>query len=193
MFYWFCHFIVGWFLKIFYRFRVEGLENFPQDGPVLVASNHRSNIDPVAIGCALKREIHFMAKEELFKIPFLRFIIIQWKAFPVKRGVADRQAIKTALDIMKSGKVLGLFPEGTRSKNGELGPAQPGIGLLAVKGDCLVVPIALLGTHKLSGPITVRIGKPLSLSKQGEERLDKAKAEKVSEKIMEEIDNLLKK
>lgn len=188
MFYWFCHFIVGWFLKIFYGLRVEGLENFPGEGPVLMASNHRSNMDPVAIGCALNREIHFMAKEELFEISVLKWIIIQWKAFPVKRGGADRHAIKLALDILANNGVVGLFPEGTRSKTGELGPAHPGIGLLAAKGNCPVVPIALLGTDRLFGPIKVKIGKPLQFFTEEE----KLKAEEISKRIMNEIAKLLK-
>lgn len=169
--------------------QVEGGENFPKEGPVLVASNHRSNMDPVAIGCSLQREIHFMAKEELFKIPVLSFIVTQWKAFPVKRGIADRQAIRNALDLIKRGAVIGLFPEGTRSKNGLLGPAYPGVGLLALKANCPVIPIALKGTEKMFGPIIVQIGKPIYFS--GEEKVDKLKAEETSKKIMEEIAKLL--
>lgn len=180
--------MVGNFLRIFYRLRVEGIENFPKEGAVLVASNHRSNMDPVALGCALKRPIHFMAKEELFKVPVLKWIIIQWKAFPVKRGGGDRQAIKTALNILQEKGVVGLFPEGTRSKNGKLGFAQPGAGLLAIKSNSLIVPVALLGTEKTLGPITVKIGKPLYLSKPEEGKL---KAEIVSNQIMGEIAKLL--
>lgn len=188
MFYWFCHLVVGAFLKVFYGLRVEGIENFPREGPVLLACNHRSNMDPVAVGCALQRPIHFMAKEELFKIYVLKWIITQWKAFPVKRGGGDRKAIKTALDILKENGIVGLFPEGTRSKTGELGPAHPGVGLLAVKGNCPVVPVALLGTQKPLGPITVKIGKALKFSKSEGEKL---RAEAVSGKIMEEIAKLL--
>jgi len=186
--YWFSHFLLSRFLRIFYGFKVIGLENFPIDGPVLVASNHRSNMDPVAVGCALRREIHYLAKEELFKIPILNWIIRQWKAFPIKRGGADRQAIKTALGILQQGKVVGVFPEGTRSKTGELGQPQSGVGLLAIKGNCLVVPLVLLGTQKLFGPITVKIGQPLDFSRKEGERV---KAEEVSRQIMEGIAKLL--
>lgn len=190
MFYWFCHWTVGNFLKIFYGLRVEGIDNFPKEGPVLLACNHRSNMDPVAVGCALQRPIHFMAKEELFNIPVLKWIIIQWKAFPVKRGGGDRKAIKIALDILQENGIVGLFPEGTRSKTGELGTAHPGIGLLAIKGNCPVVPVALLGTQKPWGPITIKIGKTLNFSKS-QSQGEKLRAEIVSEKIMEEIAKLL--
>lgn len=188
MFYWIAHFFVTWYLKIFYRFKVEGLENLPPLGPVLAASNHRSYMDPVAVGCALNRSVHYMAKEELFKVPILNLIIVGLKAFPVKRGTGDRQAFKTALNLLKKGEILGLFPEGTRSKTGKLGSPHPGVGLLALKGNCPVVPIALLGTDKKFGPITVRIGKPIIFQ---EEKIDKEATEKVSKAIMNEIEHLL--
>jgi len=188
LFYQIAHFVVSLFLIIFCRFQVEGKENFPQKGGVLVASNHRSNMDPVAVGCALSRGIHYMAKEELFQIPLLSWLVIQLKAFPIKRGGADRQAIRKALTLLQEGEVVGIFPEGTRSKNGELGTPQSGIGLLALKANCPIIPLALMGTEKPFGPIKIRIGQPILLTINKEE---KKQAEEVSKEIMQEIAKLL--
>ena len=105
---------------IFLRLKVEGTENIPKDGPLVIASNHLSLLDPPVLGTAATRKVHFMAKEELF-VPVLGTIYKILGAFPVRRGGADRAAIKHGIDILESGQVLAIFPEGTRSKTGELG------------------------------------------------------------------------
>ena len=117
---------------IFLRLKVEGTENIPKDGPLVIASNHLSLLDPPVLGTAATRKVHFMAKEELF-VPVLGTIYKILGAFPVRRGGADRAAIKHGIDILESGQVLAIFPEGTRSKTGELGKAQPGALMMASK------------------------------------------------------------
>ena len=151
--------------QIFLRLRIEGEENIPKDGPLVIACNHLSLLDPPVLGTAATRKVHFMAKEELF-MPVLGDIYRLLGAFPVRRGGADRAAIKHGIDILESNKVLAIFPEGTRSKTGELGKAQPGALMMASKTKATIVPACIIGTdYKRHGRIwpkvTVRFGKPM--------------------------------
>lgn len=180
--------------KVLFRWEVSGAENIPKSGGTIIASNHISLWDPPVIGTAMQRQIHFMAKEELFKIPVFNSVIRKLNAFPVKRGAVDRNALKTALNILKEGKVLGIFPEGTRSKDGKLGHAQPGATLLALKAGVPVVPTAVVGTNKffsgkaLLPKFKVKFGTPLI---PDENRSDKEYAARFSDKLMTEIAKLL--
>jgi 1-acyl-sn-glycerol-3-phosphate acyltransferase len=150
--------LMGW--------KIQGLENMPLDGPVILAINHVSFWDPVVAACSLPRQVSFMAKEELFKLPFVKWLLTALGAFPVKRGQGDMNAIRQSLAILKNGRVLGLFPEGTRSKTGEIQKGMPGMVLLMEKGKATVIPIRVSGTkHLLTkgwGNIRVVIGKPLT-------------------------------
>ena len=151
--------------QIFLRLRIEGAENIPKDGPLVIACNHLSLLDPPVLGTAATRKVHFMAKEELF-VPVLGDIYRLLGAFPVRRGGADRAAIKHGIDILESNQVLAIFPEGTRSKTGELGKAPPGALLMASTVKATVVPACIIGTdYKRHGRIwpkvTVRFGKPM--------------------------------
>ncbi len=147
------------------RLRVEGTENIPKEGPLVIACNHLSLLDPPVLGTAASRKVHFMAKEELF-VPVLGTIYKILGAFPVRRGGADRAAIKHGIEILESGQVLAIFPEGTRSKTGKLGKAQPGALMMASKAKATIVPACIIGTdYKRHGRIwpkvTVRFGKPI--------------------------------
>ena len=151
--------------KIGLRLNVEGTENIPQEGPLVIASNHLSLLDPPVIGVAATRKVHFMAKQELF-VPILGDIYKALGAFPVRRGGADRAAIKHGIDILKDNKVLAIFPEGTRSKTGKLSKAEPGALMMASKAMATIVPCCVIGTdYKRQGRIwpkvTVRFGKPI--------------------------------
>ena len=130
MFYSVLKIILRILFKIFLRLEVKGAENIPATGPLVIASNHLSLLDPPVIGVASTRKVHFMAKQELF-VPVLGDIYKLLGAFPVKRGGADRTAIKHGIDLMLDGGVLAIFPEGTRSKTGALGKAEPGALMMA--------------------------------------------------------------
>ena len=129
-------FVVTCTLKPFYRIEISGKEYFPKDGSVLLCSNHISNFDPPVVGMASPRDVHFMAKAELFKSPLLNKFMRSIKAFPVKRGMSDRDALRTGLKYLKENKVVGLFPEGTRSKTGKLGKGLAGAGFFALRSRC---------------------------------------------------------
>ncbi|HKX17762.1 MAG TPA: lysophospholipid acyltransferase family protein [bacterium] len=157
-------------LRLFFGFRVDGREHEPAGGPVIVVSNHLSDLDPLVVGAALRRQVTFMAKHELFRVPGVRWWITACGAFPVRRGTADRQALRTALGILQHGGVLVMFPEGTRGLDRTLREPEPGAAMLARRTGAALLPVAVLGTdlvlprdaHRLRlAPITVRIGPPL--------------------------------
>nr|WP_239454505.1 lysophospholipid acyltransferase family protein [Bacillus suaedaesalsae] len=173
-----------------HRLEVIGAENIPTTGGVLLCSNHIDNLDPPIVGISSPRTIHFMAKEELFRLPILKSILPSINAFPVKRGMSDKQALRTGLQVLKDGNVLGLFPEGTRSKTGELGQGLSGAGFFALRTDATVVPCAIIGPYKMFKPLKVVFGKPLDFH---ELRERKATADEATESIMNSIQELLEK
>ena len=120
--------------RIFGRWKVLGRENVPTTGGALLCANHVSYIDPPALGGGCPRPVRFMAKSELFKLPVLGFLIRRVGAFPVKRGTADRTALRKAVELLESGEIVGMFPEGTRSLDGKLQEPELGVGMIASWG-----------------------------------------------------------
>ncbi|GBF11683.1 lysophospholipid acyltransferase family protein [Tepidibacillus infernus] len=176
--YTFARVLIKGYLKTFYKLKVYGVKNIPKEGPLILISNHISNFDPVVIACSVNRKVHFMAKKELFDIPILGSFLKKVGQFPINRGGSDRKAIKTALDLLKEQEVLGIFPEGTRSKDKELKPGLPGAALFALKSDVKVIPIGIDSSYKWFQPIIVNIGNPI--------QLDSFKKEKVSSEDLTE-------
>lgn len=184
--------ILSILFRIFLRLRAEGVENIPADGPLVIACNHLSLLDPPVLGCAASRKVHFMAKQELF-VPVLGTIYKILGAFPVRRGGADRAAIKHGIEILQSGQVLAIFPEGTRSKTGRLGKAEPGALMMAGKARAAIVPACVIGTDiKRSGRIwpkvTVRFGKPIRFPEGT--AIDKNLLHSMTEEMMQRIAQL---
>lgn len=186
----FAKFIVSVLLKPIYRIKVVGAENIPSDGPVLLCSNHIDNLDPPVVGITSPRTVHFMAKEEIFKVPVLKTILPRIHAFPVKRGMSDREALRNAIKILKDDKVLGLFPEGTRSKTGELQKGLAGAGFFALRTEAVVIPCAIIGPYKPFKALKVVYGKPIDFEVL---RKEKISAEEATDKIMNAIKELLEK
>jgi cytidylate kinase len=154
--------------RFLWRLSWEGVENIPREGGVILASNHISYYDPPFVSVSCPREVHFMAKRELFSIPILGFIIRNLNAFPVNRGKYDRQALEAAINVLKRGEALIVFPEGTRSrKKGEFLSPKAGIGVLAREGQVPIVPTFISGSDKLAkvffsfGRVRVIFGKPI--------------------------------
>lgn len=148
--------------KILYRWEIIGAENVPEQGPVVLCCNHTSNWDPPFLGSALSRKVNYMAKAELFNIPVFGWIIRQVGAFPVKRGGVSKESIKLAIQLLRDGQILGVFPEGSRSNAGGMG--KKGAASLALKSGATVVPAAIVGGYKLFRKTSVIYGKPLDLS-----------------------------
>ena len=171
-----------------YRFEIIGTEKFPKKGGILLCSNHIHALDPPVVGMTSPRTVHFMAKEELFKLPVLGKLLPQVNAFPVKRGMSDREALRSALRILKNGDVVGLFPEGTRSTDGVLKKGLSGAGFFALRGNADVMPCAIIGPYKPFRKVKVVYGDPVLMEPFREQ---KASAEEVTAVIMASIQKLL--
>jgi len=156
--------------KFVFKGYLIGRDNIPQKDSFIMVSNHGSLLDPPLLGHALGRNISFMAKAELFKIPFLGFIIRACGAYPVKRGIADKNTIKTACKKLSNDNSIGIFIDGTRQKNGRVNKPKQGAALLAFKNQKLLLPVAILNSHSLIrfkfciplfSKIVIKVGKPV--------------------------------
>src|SRR5215207_11160722 len=139
-----------WVLKagilLYFRLRRLGTEHIPEGG-VILASNHRSFLDPFAIGCCLGRPIYFVAKQELFKNPLIGWFLNCLGAFPIRRGASDEESVATSLALLERGQAVVIFPEGTRIRTGSLAPPRRGVGRLALESGRPVVPIAVTNSE----------------------------------------------
>ena len=135
-------------MRAWFGLRVRGAEHIPLSGPALIVSNHQSLLDPPAIGGAARRQIYFLAKAELFRIPLFGWLFWALHARPVRREGPDPRALRTAALLLEEGKALLVFPEGTRSLDGRLGEGKPGVGMLAVTSGAPVVPAYVSGTRE---------------------------------------------
>ncbi len=182
--------IVGAILKPFYRIQIIGKENIPTTGGALLCANHIHYLDPPVLGITSPRPVHFMAKKELFEQPILKHLLPKFHAFPVNRGKVDRTAFRTALKRLKEGEIVGIFPEGTRSTDGNLRKGLAGAGFFALKGGVDVIPCAIISEYKIGRPTKVVYGEPIPMEPFRER---KASAQEVSDFIMEKIGELKEK
>lgn len=181
--------LVSVILYPLYRIKVVGKGNIPKEGPVIICSNHISNFDPPVVGITSPRTIHFMAKEELFEKKVLGSLLNNIHAFPIKRGMRDRNALRNGLNILSQGEVLGLFPEGSRQRTGEIGEGLTGLGFFALRSEAVVVPCAIIGPYKPGKRLKVAYGEPIDLTSFRE---NKSSAKEVTDYIMERIRQLYK-
>lgn len=170
-FYWLASRAVDLVAFLVCRREVVGLENVPRSGPLLVISNHLSLADPPLLGASFPRPIRFMAKEELFRTPIVSWVVRGYMAYPVRRGEADREAVRTTLRLLREGEAVGIFPEGTRSRCARLREAHPGAALLAQRAGVPILPIGISGSENLFGwprsalrpTIRIAVGPPFRL------------------------------
>jgi len=186
-------------LRLAFRIRVEGRHHEPRTGPFIAAANHTSALDPLLVGGAFRRQVKFMAKEELLRIPVLGAWLASMGVFPVRRGQPDRKAIRTALEFLQRGWGLVMFPEGTRSPDGRLRDPEPGAAMIALRTGAPVLPVAVINSHRILPkgarwprfePVTVRIGAPISVP-HVTDRLDRALLEEWGTRIIQAIERLL--
>lgn len=154
-------------------FKIEGLENVPRHGALLVCPNHSATLDPPMVPAFLPRgDTWSMAKAEYFRKSHLRWLFATYHAFPVVRHTADRVALRRSFDLLKSGQALIMYPEGTRVDSGLLAAPEPGAGFIAQRAACPVLPVALTGTRECMPkgthwprrvPVTIRFGKPFAV------------------------------
>ena len=183
--------LAGWLLG----WKVIGRENVPA-GPALIASNHLSNYDPPMLGSVLSMRVYYFAKVELFRNKAIGWFLRGVHAFPVNRGKADRHAWKQSQDILKRGDQLIFFPEGTRSKDGEVQSGQPGMARLAFATGAPVVPAAICGSNRIKDVLfrraKLRVGfaQPIYLSDYESPEDDKARYDKLTDDVMAAIRRL---
>lgn len=148
------------FCRLFLRFEIRGVENIPMTGGALIVGNHLHNLDPVLVCIACPRPIHYMAKDDLFRIPVIGWLIARVGAFPVDRDRMDRKALRRAEATLKQGIALGIFPEGTRSRTHRIEQVHSGVGMFALRSDAPIVPVAITGSEflALNGAKTDRTG-----------------------------------
>jgi 1-acyl-sn-glycerol-3-phosphate acyltransferase len=156
--------------KLWFRWRVFNNDRVPLNGPVIVAVNHSSFADPPLVGCSLPRQINYLARESLFRFPVIGWYLRRLSAVPVDRDGGGAKGLKTILDRLLAGGGIVLFPEGTRTSDGQLQPARSGIGLTVIKSNAPVVPVHIFGAFEAYGrhikfprrkPIVVKYGKPM--------------------------------
>lgn len=166
---------LGWILTriafgIYFRPRRYHPERLPREGPVIVAANHASYLDPLLIGSSVRRPIHYLARESLFRFPIISSVLRSWKAVPVDREGGGAAGMRAILTRLAAGHAVLLFPEGTRSRDGSLQPPRSGVGLIALKSGAAVIPTRVFGTYDAYGrmhriprplPIAVKFGRPL--------------------------------
>ena len=166
--YWLARALLLPFFLLYFRLERIGREHIPRSGPVLLAANHRSFLDPFVIGALTRRPIYYMAKRELFESRWQAWLLNSLGAFPVDRGRGDEHAMATARTILERGDCVVIFPEGTRVRPGPLGRPHRGVGRLALQTGARVVPVAVIGTEDVRRgwrirphKVTIRCGRPL--------------------------------
>ncbi len=197
-FYYVARLLVRMLLLLLTRWQVKGIENVPSQGPVLVVANHLNLADPPLLFVSLGRKVVFMAKEELFRSRFIGYFISGLGAFPVHRGQLDRKALRRADQLLADGMVLVTFPEGTRSKSGQLQPAFSGSALIALRSGVPILPVGITGTERIKGVawllrcprVTVNIGQPFHLPLAGS-KLTKVELVRLTNYTMGRIAELL--
>lgn len=179
------------FFRIFYRVEIVNADKVPAEGPVVVCANHNTMLDMFFLGFRLKRWIHWMAKEELFKNPILAFLIVKLGGFPVKRGKVDVASIKTAYKLLEEGKIVGIFPHGHRFKAGNANTlrVKSGAAMIAANSGASIVPAAVLGNYRLFSRMKIIYGEPFKIDGAG--KLGSGELSEISREIVEKINALL--
>lgn len=177
--------------KIYYRAEIKGLENIPKEGPLIFCGNHRTYLDPPLMVVTAKRDMRFLAKEELYKSKFLSFLGWVFEAIPVKRDEKDITAIKESLKALKNGQCIALFPEGTRNGIEKGEKAKDGVAFFAVRSGAKVVPCGIKGGTKEQRKLVINYGKALDYSKYKGSK-DKDVLDNITKEIMDNIIELAK-
>jgi 1-acyl-sn-glycerol-3-phosphate acyltransferase len=196
-------YFIGWSLyraafATYFRWRVYHPERVPLKGPVILAANHESFLDPPLVGCGLDREINYLARKSLFRYPVLSWVLRAVNAVPVDRDGGGASGLRAIMDRLEKGGGIILFPEGTRTPDGKLQTARSGIGLTIIKSEAPVVPVRVFGTYEAWGrhvkfprphPVAVKYGRPMNFERLRAEAktCSKARLKEIYQEVTDEI------
>lgn len=176
------------FSNVFYKYEVIGQENIPSEGNLMIAANHKSNLDPIFLGAAIrKREMAPIGKKELFEIKPIGYILKKLNGIPINREKPDVSTIKNILRAIKEGYAVGIFPEGTRIKEPGFGKAKAGLSVFAIKSKSVVVPVSIISNYKLFNKVTIYIDKPISFEEYYKVKLTTEDHERLAQNVLEVI------
>ena len=190
--------LAGWAVRWYSHLKVVGAEHVPEEGPAIVAANHRSMLDIPVLVVACPRPVYFMGKQELFADPLRRAFFHATGGFPVRREIADIRAVEVALGLLERGDLVGLYPEGKRSRTGEMLPFLKGAAWLALRSGAPVVPCGLSGTTYLKGQgrfrkhVTVAFGPPIRVDLEAEPIGRRERIDDLTERILEAVASLIR-
>jgi 1-acyl-sn-glycerol-3-phosphate acyltransferase len=196
-------YFIGWcvyrtIFKVYFRWHVYNAERVPVSGPMILAANHASYIDPPLVGAGLHRAINYLAREDLFRFPVMGWVLRQWQVVPVDRDGGGAAGLRAILDRLLAGGAIILFPEGTRTKDGILQAARSGIGLTVIKSTAPVVPVRVFGTYEAYGrhvvlprprPVAVKYAKPMDFAELRAEAkvCSKPRLKEIYQQVADEI------
>jgi 1-acyl-sn-glycerol-3-phosphate acyltransferase len=196
-FYGFFHYLAGNIFGMWFRGEVVGTENFPREGPFLIASNHASHLDPPLVGSQIAKQMRFFARKSLWNNKLLAWWLDQVETIPVERDTGDIGAIKKVLQALKDDRAVVLFPEGTRSPDGKLQKPKAGVGMMACKSGVPVVPCRVYDSFAAFGkgrmlprfgtPVTIVFGEPIPPATYDDPAAGKARYETAAQRIMDRI------
>ena len=183
------------YLKLFNHLEVFGSENIPSYGPAIIIANHLSMWDPVILYCVVKARVCFMAKEELFKVPVVGYVVKKAGSFPVKRDSVDRNSLRQAARVLEEGKILGIFPEGHRSPDGQMQKFRNGAALFAHRSSATVIPVLFENTRMIfpksfKSRIKVVFGRPIDLSNYYSKKANQDVLDEMTESFKSAISGL---
>ena len=193
--YWFCYTLSGIIAKTVFSYHAFGRENIIEDGPAIMAANHQSYLDPPLVGITCREELYFLARKTLFEKKLLGPLISRVNALPVDLSRGDLTAVRTIINLLKDGHRTVIFPEGTRSLDGNIQPARPGIGMIIAKTLVPVVPMRIFGSFQAwpkggkitPHPITVVVGKPIRFTQADFSANNRETYQKISERVLAAI------
>ena len=175
---------------IFYRFKVTGREHIPPTGAVILCSNHIHLLDCLLLAIFVKRQIFYMGKMELFKVPVLGRLLRRVGAFPVDRGTTDLKAYRHTMELLKSGKALGIFSQGTRTQ--EFDNVKGGVGVFALKSGAPIVPVGINGTYRIFSKMRLSFGPPISMEPYQGLKVKSDLIEEVMSDVINKVSELAK-
>ena len=186
-FYAFAKVLVGIFYAVLFRIRVEGKDNIPNEGGIILCANHISYHDTVVLGLISPRQLHFVAKEELWRIKLISKLFTKLGAIPINRQKPGIDTLKQVVNVLKDGRALAIFLQGGRKKDIDVDDAKAGVALFAIKGKAPVVPINISSSFRIFSKVDINIGKPITFEEYWDKKIRTQELNEIASKILREI------